>query len=155
MGSSAGLALALLAGVMVQLVVADHARVSLVWVAAIAVVLAGAIGSVVMVGARDADVLWEAGKTAAIARGDAERAERRAEAFRSDDLRSRDLLHRLQVATVDAMSDPFLAERLSRGPRDEQGLLSLLDQIDSHLGNVRGGSPPPPATHGNPTRPSR
>jgi hypothetical protein len=131
----------MLAGAMVQMVAADHDRVSLIWLTATVAVLAGAIGSIAMVGAHDADVLWEAGKSAAIAQGDAERAGRRADALASDDQRSRDLLHRLQVATADAMRDPFLADRLTRGPRDEQDLLSLLKQIDLHLGNLPAASP--------------
>jgi hypothetical protein len=118
---------------MVEMVIEDHARADLVWITAVAAVLAGAVGSIVMIGLRDADVLWETRKSAAIAEGDAEIAERRADICTSNDLRSRELLQRLQVATVDAMRDPFLADRLARAPRDEQSLLVLLDQIDEHL----------------------
>ncbi len=133
LGTSAALVLALLAGVMAGMVLADHSRVTLAWVAVLAAVLAGAIGCLAMVAVRDADVLWESRKDAAIARGDAELAQRRADACRADDLRSRELLQRLQVATTDAMRDPFLADRLARGPRDEQDLLVA----------ARPGRPPP------------
>jgi hypothetical protein len=134
----AGLGLALLAGVMLEMVLDDHSRASLVWMTALAAVLAGAVGSVVMIGVRDAAVLWETRKSAAIAEGDAEIAERRADLCTSNDLRSRELLERLQVATVDALRDPFLADRLARGPRDERRLLVLLDQIDQHLRSAPG-----------------
>jgi hypothetical protein len=142
LGIGAALVLALLAGVMLEMVLADHSRLTLVWFAALAAVLAGAIGCVAMTAVRDADLLWDVRKDAAIARGDAELAERRADSCRADDLRSRELLQRLQVATTDAMRDPFLADRLARGPRDEQDLLSLLDQVDRHLGQL-------PATPGS------
>ncbi len=92
-----------------------------------------------MIAVRDADLLWDVRKDAAIARGDSELAQRRADTCRANDLRSRELLQRLQVATTDAMRDPFLADRLSRGPRDEQDLLTLLDQVDRHLGRLPGG----------------
>ena len=138
LGTSAALVLALLAGAMAEMVVADHSLFTLAWVAVLAAVLAGAIGCLAMVAVRDADVLWDVRKDAAIARGDAELAQRRADSCRADDLRSRELLQRLQVATTDAMRDPFLADRLARGPRDEQDLLSLLDQVDRHLGNTPG-----------------
>jgi hypothetical protein len=133
LGLGAGLVLTLLAGVMLEMVVEDHSRVSLVWGTAVAALLAGAVSSLVIVGIRDADLLWDTRKDAAIARGDAVVAERLADASRAADLRSRELLQRLQVATVDAMRDPFLADRLARGPRREQDLLSLLDQVDNHL----------------------
>ena len=136
LGIGASLVLALLAGVMVEMVLAEHSRVTLGWLAALAAVLAGAVGCVAMTAVRDADLLWDVRKDAAIARGDAELAERRADSCRADDVRSRELLQRLQVATTDAMRDPFLADRLSRGPRDEQDLLSLLDQVDRHLGQL-------------------
>ena len=131
--AGAGLALALLAGVMVEMVVEDHSRASLVWMTGLATVLAGAVGSIVVISVRDADLLWETRKAAAIAAGDAEIAVRRADECRSDDAHSRELLQRLQAATFDALRDPFLADRLARGPRDENGLLVLLDQIDEHL----------------------
>ncbi len=137
----AGLALALLAGVMLEIALEDHSRAGLVWMTGIAAVLTGAIGIIVLVGVRDADLLWETRKSAAIATGDAAAAVRRAEASRSNDQRSRELLQRLQVATVDAMRDPFLADRLARGPRDGQSLLVLLDQIDDHLASAPGESP--------------
>jgi hypothetical protein len=133
LGLGAGLVLTLLAGVMLEMVVEDHSRFSLVWVTAVAALLAGAVSSLVIIGVRDADLLWDTRKDAAIARGDAEVAERRADMSLAADLRSRELLQRLQVATVDAMRDPFLADRLARGPRHEQDLLSLLDQVDRHL----------------------
>ena len=120
LGTSAALVLALLAGVMAGMVIADHSRFTLAWVAVLAAVLAGAIGCLAMVAVRDADVLWDVRKDAAIARGDADLAQRHADACRADDLRARELLQRLQVATTDAMRDPFLADRLARGPRDEQ-----------------------------------
>jgi hypothetical protein len=141
LATGAALALTLLAGVMVEMVVSDHSRLTLVWAAALAAVLGGAVGCLAMVAVRDADLLWDVRKDAAIARGDAELAQRRADTCRADDLRSRELLHRLQVATTDAMRDPFLADRLSRGPRDERDLLSLLDEIDRHLGQLPGASP--------------
>ncbi len=142
LGTGAALALTLLAGVMVEMVASDHSRFTLAWLAALAGVLAGVVGCIAMTAVRDADLLWDVRKDAAIARGDAEVAQRRADSCRADDLRSRELLQRLQVATIDAMRDPFLADRLSRGPRDEQDLLSLLDQVDRHLGQL------PPAGRG-------
>jgi hypothetical protein len=134
----AGLALALLAGIMVEMVLEDHSRASLVWMTGVATVLAGAVGSIVVIGVRDADVLWETRKAAAIAAGDAEIAARRADACRSNDARSRELLQRLQAVTVDALRDPFLADRLARCPHDERSLLVLLDQIDEHLATPPG-----------------
>ena len=136
--TAASILLALLAGVMLELVVADHSRADLVWIVGVAALLAGSVGSVVMIGVRDADLLWETRKDAAIALGDAEIAARRADACSSDDLRSRELLQGLQVATVDAMRDPVLTDRLARGPREEHDLLSLLDQIDRHLASDPG-----------------
>lgn len=136
LGTGAALVLMLLAGVIVEMVLSDHSRFTLVWLAALAVVLAGAVECVAMTAIRDADLLWDARKDAAIARGDADLAQRRADSCRADDLHSRELLRRLQVATTDALRDPFLADRLSRGRRDEQDLLSLLDQVDRHLGQL-------------------
>ena len=86
-----------------------------------------AVGSIVVISVRDADLLEERGRPAAIAAGDAIAA-RRADESRSNDARSRELLQRLQAATTDAMHDPFLADRLARGPRDEHNLLVLLDR---------------------------
>ena len=40
------------------------------------------------------------------------------------------------------MRDPFLADRLARGPRDERSLLVLLDQIDEHLATPPDGVAP-------------
>ena len=152
LATGAGLALALLAGVMLEMVLEDHSRASLVWMTGVAVVLAGAVGSIVLIGVRDADVLWETRKSAAIAAGDAELAARRAEESRTNDARSRELLQRLQTATIDAMRDPFLADRLARGPRDERSLLVLLDQIDEHLATPPDGVAP--ATRGATARSS-
>ena len=129
---------------MLEMVLEDHSRASLVWMTGVAVVLAGAVGSIVLIGVRDADVLWETRKSAAIAAGDAELAARRADECRTNDARSRELLQRLQAATTDAMRDPFLADRLARGPRDERSLLVLLDQIDEHLATRAGRDRPVP-----------
>lgn len=142
LATGATLALALLAGMMLEMVLEDHSRASLVWITGVAVVLAGAVGSIVLIGVRDADVLWETRKSAAIAAGDAELAARRADECRTNDARSRELLQRLQAATTDAMRDPFLADRLARGPRDERSLLVLLDQIDEHLATPPDGIAP-------------
>ncbi len=138
LGIAAALVLMLVAGVMLEMVLADHSRFTLAWLAALVAILAGAVVSLAMIAVRDADVLWDVRKDAAIARGDADLAQCRADSCRADDLRSRELLQRLQVATTDAMRDPFLADRLARGPRDEQDLLSLLEQVDRHLGHVPG-----------------
>ena len=115
LATGAGLALALLAGVMLEMVVEDHSRASLVWMTGVVVVLAGAVGSIVLIGVRDADVLWETRKSAAIAAGDAEVAARRADECRTNDARSRELLQRLQAATIDAHARPV--PRRPAGPR--------------------------------------
>jgi hypothetical protein len=77
--------------------------------------------------------VWEVRRQAAVARADAAAAERHADVCARRELRSRALLRELEVATLDVLRDPFLADRLTRDPGRERTLLALLDDIDRHL----------------------
>ena len=132
--TAAGLGLALAAGVLADMRLADPTRADLLDIAAVCVVLAAAIATAVTIAVRDAAELWEAQRELAVAQADAAAAERQADLCSAAELRSRRLLQELQVATRDAFRDPFLADRLARDPRRERTVTALLDDIDRHLG---------------------
>jgi hypothetical protein len=131
--TAAGLGLALAAGVLAHMRIADAARADLLDIAMVGVVLAAAIATAVSTAVRDAAELWETRRELAVARADAAAADRQADLCSAAELRSRRLLQELQVATLDAFRDPFLADRLARDPRRERTLTALLDDIDRHL----------------------
>lgn len=131
--TAAALALALLAGALLELGREDHDRATLVWLLVVAAAIAGAVACATAVARRDAERIWDLRRETALAQAAADAADRGADACCADDVRSRELLQRLQAATTEALHDPFLADRLTRTPRDEQDLLALLREIDRHL----------------------
>jgi hypothetical protein len=113
----------------------DPAHADPAGLAAVGLLLAAAVATIVAMVLRDAAVRWDLRRELAVAQADARAAERQADLCGAADLRSRQLLEQLQLATLDALHDPFLADRLTRDPRRERTLLTLLDEIDAHLGH--------------------
>ena len=134
LAATAGLALALVAGILASIRI-DPAHADPAGLAAVGLLLAAAVATIVAMVLRDAAVRWDLRRELAVAQADARAAERQADLCGAADLRSRQLLEQLQLATLDALHDPFLADRLTRDPRRERTLLTLLDEIDAHLGH--------------------
>ena len=132
LGATAGLGLALVAGILAHMRV-DPTHADPAGLAAVGLLLAAAVAMTVVMVLHDAALRWDLRRDVAVARADAVAAERRADACSAAGLRSRQLLEELQLATLDALRDPFLADRLTRDRRRERNLLTLLDEIDRHL----------------------
>jgi hypothetical protein len=134
LAATAALGLALVAGILAHMRInATHADPA--GLAAVGLLLAAAVATSVAMVLRDAALRWDLRREVAVARADAVAAERHADRCDAAELRSRQLLEALQMATADALRDPFLADRLTRDPRRERTLLALLDEIDEHLGH--------------------
>jgi hypothetical protein len=134
LAATAGLGLALVAGILAHMRI-DPEHADPAGLAAVGLLLAAAVAMTVVMVLRDAALRWDLRREVAVARADAVAAERQADACSAADLRSRQLLEQLQLATLDALRDPFLADRLTRDPKRERTLLVLLDEIDEHLGH--------------------